>query len=123
MLAYEGRDQGVDTTLLTLTRGEGGQNVMSGDFWDQLGQVRTQELTAATNAFGARLRFSSVADYGFSKSLDEAMKLWGHDRVLADVVRTIRQTRPLVITAVFAGHVSDGHGQHQMSGVMAQEAS
>ena len=50
------------------------------------------------------------------------MKLWGHDRVLADVVRTIRQTRPLVITAVFAGNVSDGHGQHQVSGVMAQEA-
>jgi LmbE family N-acetylglucosaminyl deacetylase len=122
MLSYETRDLGADTTLLTLNRGEGGQNVMSGDFWDQLGQVRTQELLAATNAFGARLRFSSVADYGFSKSLDEAMKLWGHDRVLADVVRTIRQNRPLVITAVFAGHVSDGHGQHQMSGVMAQEA-
>jgi LmbE family N-acetylglucosaminyl deacetylase len=122
MLTYEGRDQGVDTTLLTLTRGEGGQNVMSGDFWDQLGQVRTQELLAATNAFGARLRFSSVADYGFSKSLDEAIKLWGHDRVLGDVVRTIRQTRPLVITAVFAGNVSDGHGQHQVSGEMAQEA-
>jgi LmbE family N-acetylglucosaminyl deacetylase len=122
MLTYEGRDQGVDTTLLTLTRGEGGQNVMSGDFWDQLGQVRTQELLAATNAFGARLRFSSVADYGFSKSLDEALKLWGHDRVLGDVVRTIRTQRPLVITAVFAGNVSDGHGQHQVSGVMAQEA-
>jgi LmbE family N-acetylglucosaminyl deacetylase len=122
MLSYETRDLGADTTLLTLNRGEGGQNVMSSDFWDQLGQVRTQELLAATDAFGARLRFTSVADYGFSKSLDEAMKLWGYDRVLADVVRTIRQNRPLVITAVFAGHVSDGHGQHQMSGVMAQEA-
>ncbi len=122
MLAYETRDLGADTTLLTLNRGEGGQNVMSSDFWDQLGQVRTQELLAATDAFGSRLRFSSVADFGFSKSLDESMKLWGHDRVLADVVRTIRQTRPLVITAVFAGNVSDGHGQHQVSGVVAQEA-
>ena len=121
MLGYEIRDQGADGTLLTLNRGEGGQNVMSDDYWDRLGQVRTQELLGASNAFGAHLFFTRVADFGFSKSLDEAIKIWGHDRVLYDVVRQVRLTRPLVITAVFAGNVSDGHGQHQTSGVMAQE--
>ena len=121
MLAYESRDQGVDTTLLTLNRGEGGQNVMSSDYWDQLGLLRTQELLAAGSYFGVHQAFTRVADYGFSKTLEEALKTWGHDRVLYDVVRTVRQTRPLVITSVFAGNVSDGHGHHQTAGVMAQE--
>jgi LmbE family N-acetylglucosaminyl deacetylase len=121
MLAYESRDQGVDTTLLTLNRGEGGQNVMSSDYWDQLGLLRTQELLAAGNYFGIHQAFTRVADFGFSKSLDEALKTWGHDRVLYDVVRQVRMTRPLVVTSVFAGNVSDGHGHHQTAGVMAQE--
>jgi len=121
MLAYESRDQGVDTTLLTLNRGEGGQNVMSSDYWDQLGLLRTQELLAAGNYFGVHQAFTRVADFGFSKSLEEALKTWGHDRVLYDVVRQVRMTRPLVITSVFAGNVSDGHGHHQTAGVMAQE--
>jgi LmbE family N-acetylglucosaminyl deacetylase len=121
MLAYESRDQGVDTTLLTLNRGEGGQNVMSSDYWDQLGLLRTQELLAAGNYFGVHQAFTRVADFGFSKSLDEALKIWGHDRVLYDVVRQVRITRPLIVTSVFAGNVSDGHGHHQTAGVMAQE--
>ncbi|HEY0307402.1 MAG TPA: PIG-L family deacetylase [Acidobacteriaceae bacterium] len=121
MLAYESRDQGTDTTLLTLNRGEGGQNVMSSDYWDQLGLLRTQELLAAGNYFGVHQAFTRVADFGFSKSLDEALKTWGHDRVLYDVVRQVRITRPLIVTSVFAGNVSDGHGHHQTAGVMAQE--
>lgn len=122
MLAYESRGIGADTTLLTLNRGEGGQNVMTGDYWDQLGIMRTQELLAADNYYGVHQRWTRVADFGFSKSLEEALKTWGHDRVLYDVVRQVRITRPLVITSVFAGNVSDGHGHHQTAGVMAQEA-
>jgi LmbE family N-acetylglucosaminyl deacetylase len=121
MLAYESRDQGIDTTLLTLNRGEGGQNVMSSDYWDQLGLLRTQELLAAGDYFGVHQRFTRLADFGFSKSLDEALKTWGHDRVLYDVVRQVRLTRPLIIASVFVGNVSDGHGHHQTAGVMAQE--
>jgi LmbE family N-acetylglucosaminyl deacetylase len=121
MLAYESRDQGVDSTLLTLNRGEGGQNVMSSDYWDQLGLLRTQELLAAGNYFGIHQAFTRVADFGFSKTLDESLKIWGHDRVLYDVVRQVRLTRPLIVTSVFAGNVSDGHGHHQVSGLMAQE--
>jgi len=122
MLAYESRGQGVDTSLLTLNRGEGGQNVMTSNYWDELGTMRTQELLAAGNYYGVHQYWTRVADFGFSKTIDEALKTWGHDRVLSDVVRVIRMTRPLVVTSVFAGNVSDGHGQHQVSGMMAQEA-
>lgn len=121
MLTYESRGQGVDTTLLTVNRGEGGQNVMSNDYWDQLGLVRTEELLAAGEHYGVHQHFTRVADYGFSKTIDEALKTWGHDRVLYDAVLVVRETRPLVVSSVFAGNVSDGHGQHQVSGLMAQE--
>lgn len=122
MLAYESRGKGVDTTLLTLNRGEGGQNVMTADYWNELGILRTQELLAAGNYYGVHQYWTRVADFGFSKTLEEALKTWGHDRVLADVVRQVRITRPLVISSVFAGYPSDGHGHHQTAGVMAQEA-
>jgi LmbE family N-acetylglucosaminyl deacetylase len=121
MLSYESRGQGVDTTLLTLNRGEGGQNIMSSDYWDQLGEVRTQELLAAGRYYGVHQYFTRVADFGFSKTMEEAFKQWGHDRVLYDCVRVVRMTRPLVVTSVFVGNVSDGHGHHQVAGDMAQE--
>lgn len=120
MLTYESRGEGVDTTLLTLNRGEGGQNVMTSDFWDQLGTLRTQELLAADDYYGVHQYFTRVADFGFSKTIEEALKTWGEDRVLYDVVRAIRTQRPLVVTSVFAGNVSDGHGHHQVAGYMAQ---
>ena len=121
MLAYESRYVGADTTLFSLNRGEGGQNVMSSDFWDQLGLVRTEELLAADRYYGVHQYFSRVADFGFTKTKEEALQKWGYDRVLSDSVRVVRMTRPLVVTSVFAGNVSDGHGQHQVAGQMAQE--
>lgn len=120
-LAYESRYVGADTTLFTLNRGEGGQNVMSSSFWDQLGILRTQELLAADRYYGVNQLWSRVADFGFTKTKEEALKKWGYDRVLYDAVRAVRMTRPLVVTSVFAGNVSDGHGQHQVAGQMAQE--
>ncbi|HWF65844.1 MAG TPA: PIG-L family deacetylase, partial [Acidobacteriaceae bacterium] len=119
MLAYESRDAGADTTLFTLNRGEGGQNVMSSDFWDQLGLVRTNELSAADRYYGVHQYWSCVADFGFTKTKEEALQKWGYDRVLYDSVRVVRMTRPLVVTSVFAGNVSYGHGQHQVAGQMA----
>lgn len=121
MLTYESRAVGADVSLLSLNRGEGGQNVMTGDFWDALGILRTQEHLAANRYYGDHLYYTRVADFGFSKTLEEALGQWGHDRVLADAVRVVRMTRPMVMTSVFAGYVSDGHGHHQASGVMAQE--
>jgi LmbE family N-acetylglucosaminyl deacetylase len=122
MLTYESRGQGVAVTLLTLNRGEGGANVMSSDYFDALGLVRTEELLAADRYYGAEQYWTSVCDYGFSKTKEEALDKWGHDRVLGEVVRVVRITRPLVITSVFVGGRTDGHGHHQVSGQMAQEA-
>ncbi len=122
MLAYESRGVGARTAMLTLNRGEGGQNVMSMDLYDALGLVRTQELLTADRYTGVDQYFTSVIDYGFSKTREEALEKWGHDRVLADAVRVIRTVRPLVITSVFAGAATDGHGNHQVAGQMAQEA-
>ncbi len=121
MLAYESRGRGARVVQLTLNRGEGGQNVMSVDDWDALGLVRTQELLTADDYDGVEPYFTRVADFGFSKTKEESLEKWGHDRVLADAVRVIRMTRPLVVTSVWVGGPSDGHGQHQVAGQIAQE--
>src|SRR5271170_7880993 len=121
MLTYESRGLGVRTSLLTLNRGEGGQNVMSSDADDALGLIRTNELLKADHYYGIDQYWTRVVDYGFSKTIEEAFQQWGHDRVLYDVVRAVRLNRPLVITASFIGGITDGHGQHQVSGEIAQE--
>ncbi|MGH9705251.1 MAG: PIG-L family deacetylase, partial [Candidatus Acidiferrales bacterium] len=121
MLTYESRGQGARVTLLTLNRAEGGANVMSSDYFDALGLVRTEELLAADRYYGTQQYFTRVIDYGFSKTKEESLEKWGHDRVLADVVRVVRMTHPLVISSVFVGGRTDGHGNHQVAGQMAQE--
>jgi LmbE family N-acetylglucosaminyl deacetylase len=121
VLTYESRGQGVRAALLTLNRGEGGQNVMSNDYWDALGLVRTEELLAADGYYGVQQYWTHVVDYGFSKTREEALEKWGHDRVLADAVRVVRMTRPLVVTSVSVGGHTDGHGNHMVAGQMAQE--
>ena len=122
MLAAETRGRGARGALLTLTRGEGGQNAMSIDMYDELGLVRTQELLQADRYYGVDQYWGSVIDYGFSKTREEAIEKWGYDRVLSDVVRVVRMTRPLILTSSFAGAPTDGHGNHQVAGQMAQEA-
>jgi LmbE family N-acetylglucosaminyl deacetylase len=122
MLTYTSRGLGGRVTLLTLNRGEGGANVMSPDYFDALGLVRTEELLAADDYYGVQQFWTRVIDYGFSKTKEECLNNWGHDRVLADVVRVVRMTRPLVVSSVFVGGRTDGHGNHQVAGQMAQEA-
>lgn len=122
LLALQTRGMGARASLMTLTRGEGGQNAMSNDMYDALGLLRTQELLAADRYYGVTQYWGSVIDYGFSKTREEALEKWGHDRVLGEVVRVIRETRPLVLVSVFAGAPTDGHGNHQVSGQMTQEA-
>src|SRR6185312_14576060 len=116
MLTYESRGQGARVGMLTLTRGEGGQNVMSGDFDGALGLLRTQELLAADRYMGVDQMFGTEVDFGFTKTKEEAFAKWTHERVLYDAVRAVRLYRPLVVTSVFVGGVTDGHGQHQVSG-------
>jgi LmbE family N-acetylglucosaminyl deacetylase len=120
MLTYESRGRGTRVAMLTLNRGEGGANVMSSDFYDALGLVRTEELLKAGQYYGVEQYFTRVVDYGFSKTMDESMKRWTRERVLYDVVRVVRMVRPLVITSVFVGGTSDGHGNHQTAGAMAK---
>jgi len=122
MLTYLSRGKGARVATLTLNRGEGGQNLMSGDFDDALGLIRTQELLAADRYMAVDQLFGTEVDFGFSKTKEEAFAKWTHDRVLYDTVRAIRLYRPLVIASVFIGEPSDGHGQHQVSGQIAQEA-
>ena len=122
MLTYYSRGLGARVAMLTLTRGEGGQNAMTGDFEDALGLLRTQELLSADRYLGADQFFGTEVDFGFSKTKEEAFKKWTHERVLYDAVRSIRLYRPLVIASVWIGGVTDGHGQHQVSGQIAQEA-
>lgn len=122
MLAYESRGLGARTAILTLTRGEGGQNAMSDEAYDGLGLMRTNELLMADEYSGSEQFFATVIDYGFSKTIDEAHQQWGRQRVLCDVVRAIREYRPLVLASTFTGNITDGHGHHQVSGEMNQEA-
>jgi LmbE family N-acetylglucosaminyl deacetylase len=121
LLTYLTRGLGVRATLFTLTRGEGGQNAMSGDTYDALGVMRTNELLTADQYYGAKQLWGTEADFGFSKTQEESFARWGHDRVLYDAVLAVRRERPQVIVATFVGAVSDGHGQHQVSGEIAQE--
>lgn len=121
LLTYLSRGLGVRTILFTLTRGEGGQNAMSADTYDALGVMRTNELLKADEYYGVKQLWGTEADFGFSKTQEEAFARWGHERVLYDAVLAVRRERPQVIIATFAGGVSDGHGQHQVSGEIAQE--
>jgi len=121
MLAYESRGEGARVILMTLNRGEGGQNAMNDDYWDAMGLDRTMELLAADRYYGANQYWGTEIDYGFSKTKEEALEKWTHERVLSDAVRVIRMTRPLVVTSVFIGGPTDGHGHHQVAGEVAQE--
>jgi LmbE family N-acetylglucosaminyl deacetylase len=122
MLTLYSRGLGARVADLSLTRGEGGQNFVTADFEDALGLIRTQELLSNDRYTGVAQMFGTEVDFGFSKTKEEAFAKWTHDRVLYDAVRAIRLFRPLVITATFVGAVTDGHGQHQVSGEIAQEA-
>jgi LmbE family N-acetylglucosaminyl deacetylase len=122
LLTYLSRGLGARCTLLTLTRGEGGQNAMSADSYDALGLIRTNELLKAGEYYGAKQLWGTEIDFGFSKTQEEAFSKWGHDRVLYDAVLAVRSVRPQVIVSTFVGGITDGHGHHQVSGEIAQEA-
>ncbi len=123
LLTLEARGKGVQTLLMTLTRGEGGQNETGNTFSDKLGVLRTLELLAADKYYDVEQRFSRVADFGYSKNADETFQKWGgHDVPLSDIVRVIRQFRPDVLVARFSGTERDGHGHHQASSILTQEA-
>jgi LmbE family N-acetylglucosaminyl deacetylase len=123
LLTWLARNQGARATMLTLNRGEGGANLIGPELYDALGILRTEELLAAGRYYGLDEQlFTPVADFGFSKRLDETLERWGKDVALADVVRAIRKTKPDVIVSRFHGSPRDGHGNHQAAGLLTREA-
>jgi LmbE family N-acetylglucosaminyl deacetylase len=109
-----------DVALLSLTRGEGGQNALGPEQAPQLGAIRTQELLAATRGYGVKLYFTRARDFGFSKTPEETEKIWG-DQVVQDMVRVIRAFRPNIVINHWGG-VHLGHGHHQASGMLTPKA-
>jgi LmbE family N-acetylglucosaminyl deacetylase len=122
LIAYLARGRHYRTAYLSLTRGDGGQNVLGPELGEQLGVIRTQELLAARRTDGGRQFFSRAIDFGFSKDYRETLGMWDRQQVLADVVRVIRTFRPDVLIVRFPPEPSGTHGHHTASAVLAVEA-
>ncbi|MCL5030000.1 MAG: PIG-L family deacetylase [Bacteroidetes bacterium] len=122
LLAYFAKGKLLRTGYLSLTRGDGGQNLIGPEQGAELGVIRTQELLAARRIDGAEQFFSRAIDFGFSKSANETLEFWGKDKILSDVVWIIRKFRPDIIITRFHGTKEDGHGNHTASEMLAAEA-
>jgi LmbE family N-acetylglucosaminyl deacetylase len=122
LITYLARGRGYRMGYLSVTRGDGGQNEIGPEFGERLGLARTQELLAARNLDGGRQFFTRALDYGYSKSVNEAMHLWDRAQVVGDTVRVIRRFRPDVIVTRFSPKPSGTHGHHTGSAVVALEA-
>ncbi|HVF39981.1 MAG TPA: PIG-L family deacetylase [Gemmatimonadaceae bacterium] len=122
LISWLQRGGRAETAYLSLTRGDGGQNLIGNELGEALGIIRTEELLAARRVDGARQFFTRAYDFGFSKSAAETFAHWPKDSVLNDVVTVVRAFRPHVIIALFSGTPRDGHGQHQVSAILAKEA-
>ena len=121
LLAWLVRGRHVEAAYLSLTRGDGGQNLIGNELGEELGVLRTEELLAARRIDGARQYFTRAYDFGYSKSAEETWRHWPHDSLLRDVVTVVRAFRPHVIVSVFSGTSRDGHGQHQVAGLLSRE--
>ncbi len=122
LLAYLANTARVRTAYLSVTRGDGGQNLIGSEQGPALGLIRTQELLAARRLDGAEQFFTRARDFGYSKSPDETLRIWGKDAVLADMVWVIRRFRPDVIVTRFSPLPADTHGHHTASAMLAVEA-
>jgi adhesin HecA-like repeat protein len=123
VITWVSRGLGARLSLMTLNRGESGDNAIGPELFDGVGLIRTEELRDAGRYYGLdRQYFTTVIDYGFSKRLDEALEKWGKETVLRDVVAIVRMDRPFVLIARFQGNQRDGHGNHQTAGLITQDA-
>jgi LmbE family N-acetylglucosaminyl deacetylase len=121
LLAWVARGAGGEAAYLSLSRGEGGQNLVGPDLGLGLGLVRTRELEAARRTDGARQYFTRAMDFGFTTSLQESLGRWPREEVLADALRVVRAFRPQVIVSIFPADGGGGHGQHQEAGLIAHQ--
>lgn len=122
VITYLSNDQLATTAYLSLTRGDGGQNLIGPEIGDLLGLIRTQELLAARRIDGGQQFFTRAVDFGFSKSANEAFEVWGKENVFSDVVRIFRQYQPDVVITRFPPDERAGHGHHTASAILAGEA-
>jgi LmbE family N-acetylglucosaminyl deacetylase len=122
LIAYLGNERLLRTTYLSMTRGDGGQNLLGDEKGELLGVIRTQELLAARRIDGGEQAFTRAIDFGFSKNPRETLAIWGHDTILADVVWNIRRFQPDVIITRFLTTGEGGHGHHTSSAILAVEA-
>ena len=122
LLAWLSKEKMYRTGYLSLTRGDGGQNLIGEEQGIALGLIRTQELLAARRIDGAEQFFSRAFDFGFSKSTAEAFAVWNKEKILSDAVWVIRKFRPDIIITRFPGDARAGHGHHSASAVIANEA-
>ncbi|PYP15512.1 MAG: hypothetical protein DMD52_10470 [Gemmatimonadetes bacterium] len=122
LVALFARGLGAQVAYLSLTRGEGGQNLVGPELGPELGVIRSEELLAARRIDGARQFFARAYDFGYSKTIDETLRFWPRDSLLRDVLDVVRRFRPQIIVSVFSGTPSDGHGHHQLAGVLARQA-
>jgi LmbE family N-acetylglucosaminyl deacetylase len=122
LLAYLAQEKHYRTGYLSMTRGDGGQNLLGNEQGELLGLIRTQELLAARRVDGAEQFFTRANDFGFSKGPGETLKIWDKEKILSDVVWVIRNFRPDVIICRFPTTGEGGHGHHTSSAILAQEA-
>ncbi len=122
LLAWLARGQGVRTAYLSATRGEGGVNLVGPELFEALGVIRTEELYGARRLDHAQQFFTPNYEFGFSKSAEDTFGKWGREQILGDFVRVIRYFRPEIIISRFTGTPRDGHGHHQVAGIITQEA-
>ena len=122
LLSYFAQEKGYRTGYLSLTRGDGGQNLIGKEQGELLGVLRTQELLAARRIDGAEQFFSRAYDFGYSKTPEETFELWGKEKILSDVVWVIRNFKPDVIITRFPTTGEGGHGHHTASAILAGEA-
>ena len=122
LLAYLSKERKVRTGYLSLTRGDGGQNLIGTEQGELLGLIRTQELLAARRMDGAEQFFTRANDFGFSKNPAESFKIWNKEQILSDVVWVIRKFQPDVIITRFPEDARAGHGHHSASAILAREA-
>lgn len=122
LIAYLANEKCLHTGYLSLTRGDGGQNLIGSEQGIELGMIRTQELLAARRIDGGEQFFTRAYDFGFSKNPEETFTKWSHDSILSDMVWVIRNFRPDIIITRFATDGSGGHGHHTASAMLAEEA-
>lgn len=122
LLTLVARGMGGEAAYLSLSRGEGGQNLIGPELGVDLGLIRTRELLAARQVDGGRQFFTRAYDFGYTRSLEETLRLWPKEVLLEDAVRVIRRFKPQVVVSIFPGQPHPNHGQHQAAGVTAHEA-